>query len=101
MNDLVRIVKENLPYNVILTGEPYRVKLSDNLLYAHGSFGYVFHTKNLLSDREYHEEVLFISDSRNNDFHNVVSLFGCRVEELSERCYWVDENDIIMEALKI
>lgn len=48
MIDLVKVVKENLPSNVSLTREPYKVTLADNLPYFHGYMGYVFHTKTVL-----------------------------------------------------
>lgn len=101
MNDLVRIVKENLPYNVSLTREPYKVRLSDDLLYVHNSIGYVFHFNIIYDNGNCIEEMLFVSDSANNAFHSAMSLFNVRVEELSERCYWVGENDIIKEIFKI
>lgn len=101
MIDLVKVVKENLPYNVSLTKEPYKVELSKNLLYIHGYKGYVFHIKHTFSDGDSHEEMLFVSFCKNNVFHNAVSLFDARVKELSERCYWVDENDIAREGFKI
>lgn len=101
MTDLISIVKENLPYNVSLTREPYKVRLSEYLLYVHGDIGYVFHIKTVFDDGSSHDEMLFVSCSKNNAFHSAISLFGKLIEELRERCYWVDENDIVKEGLKI
>lgn len=101
MTDLISIVKENLPSNVTITREPYRAKLSDDLLYVHGYIGHVFHFNIKHENGNCVEDMLFISDSANNAFHCAISLFGKSIEELSKRCYWVDENGIIMEALKI
>lgn len=101
MIDLVKVVKENLPYNVSLAKEPYKVTLADNVPYVHGYIGYVFHTRTVFSDGSSHEEMLFVSDIPHVTFHNAVSLFDARVKELSERCYWVYENDIIKEGFKV
>lgn len=94
MIDLVKLVKENLPSNVSLTEEPYKAKLSKNLIYIHGYNGYVFHIKHTFSDGDSHEEMLFVSFCKNKAFHNVISLFDARVEELSDRCYWINEEGI-------
>lgn len=101
MVDLVKVVKENLPYSVSLTREPYKVELSKNLLYIHGYKGYVFHIKHSFSDGDSHEEMLFVSFCKNSIFHNAVSLFDANVKELSERCYWIDENCIVKEVFKV
>lgn len=101
MIDLIKLVKENLPYNVSLTKEPYKVTLADNVPYVHGYIGYVFHTRTVFSDGSYHEEMLFVSDSKNGIFYDAISLFEESIDELSDRCYWVDENDIIKEGFKI
>ena len=54
MIDLVKVVKENLPYNMSITKEPYKVELGKNFLYIHGYKGYVFHIKNTFSDGDSH-----------------------------------------------
>lgn len=101
MTDLISIVKENLPYNVSLIREPYKVRLSEYLLYVHGDIGYVFHIKTVFDDVSYHEEMLFVSYTKNNAFHSAISLFGKSIEELSKRCYWVDEKDIVKEVFTV
>ena len=101
MIDLVKVVKENLPYNVSLTREPYKVTLSDNVPYVHGYIGYVFHTRTVFSDGSYHEEMLFVSNIPHVNFHNAISLFEASIAELSGRCYWIDELDIKKEGFKI
>lgn len=101
MIDLVKVVKENLPYNASLTRESYKAKLDKSYFLIHGYTGYVFHTRTVFSDGSYHEEMLFVSDSKNGIFHNAISLFEASIDELSDRCYWVDENDIIKEGFKI
>lgn len=45
MIDLVKVIKENLPYNVSLTQEPYKAKLNNSYFLIHGYTGYVFHTR--------------------------------------------------------
>lgn len=99
MIDLTSIVKDNLPDNVSLTREPYRAKLSDDLLYTHGYRGYVFHIKTNIDNGDYFEDMLFVSDSINESFHNAISLFNKSIKELSDRCYWVDEHDIIIDKV--
>jgi hypothetical protein len=101
MIDLISIVKNNLPSNVTITREPYKARLSDDLLYIHDSIGCVFHVKTTLDNGDYFEDMLFVSDSINKAFHNAISLFRKPIEELCKRCYWVGENDIVKEGLKI
>jgi len=64
MIDLVKVVKENLPYNVSLTKEPYKAKLNKSYFLIHGYTGYVFHTRTVFSDGSYHEEMLFVSENK-------------------------------------
>ena len=101
MIDLVKLVKENLPYNVSLTKEPYKATLANNLPYIHGYIGYVFHLKITYMDDSYGEEILFVSNIPHFNFHNAISLFNTSIKELSGRCYWIDENDIAREGFKI
>lgn len=101
MINLVKVVKENLPYNVSLTKEPYKVKLNKSYFLIHGYTGYVFHTRTVFSDGSYHEEMLFVSENKNGIFHNAISLFGASIDELFDRCYWIEENDIVREGFKL
>ena len=101
MIDLVKVVKENLPYNVSLTKEPYRAKLIKSYFLIHGYTGYVFHTRAVFSDGSSHEEMLFVSENKNGIFHNAISLFGASIDEIFDRCYWIDEKDIEKEGFKI
>lgn len=101
MIDLVKLVKENLPYNVSLTREPYKAVLNKSYPFAHGYTGYVFHTRTVFSDGSYHEEMLFVAENKNGIFHNAISLFGASIDGLCDRCYWIDENDTEKERFKI
>lgn len=101
MIDLVKVVKENLPYNVSLTEEPYKAKLDRSYFLLHGYTGYVFHTRTVFSDGSFHEEMLFVSENKNGILHNAISLFKASIDELFDRCYWIDENDIEREGFKI
>ena len=101
MIDLVKVVKENLPYNVSLTKEPYKAKLNKSYFLIHGYTGYVFHTRTVFSDGSYHEEMLFVSENKNGIFHNATSLFEASIDELFDRCYWVYEKDIEKVGFKI
>ena len=94
MIDLVKLVKENLPNNVSLTREPYKAVLNKRYLLIHGYIGYVFHIRTVLSDDSFHEEMLFVSESKNRILHNAISLVEASIDELVDRCYWVGENDI-------
>lgn len=101
MIDLVKLVKENLPYNVSLAKEPYKVTLADNVPYVHGYIGYVFHTRTVFSDGSFHEEILFVSENKNRIFHKAISLFEASIDELFNRCYWIGEKDIKKVGFKI
>lgn len=101
MIDLVKVVKENLPYNVSLTKEPYKAKLNKSYFLIHGYTGYVFHTRTVFSDGSYHEGMLFVSENKNGIFHNAISLFEASIDGLCDRCYWIDENDIEKVGFKI
>nr|DAW09271.1 MAG TPA: hypothetical protein [Caudoviricetes sp.] len=101
MNDLVRIVKENLPCNVELTQKPYKVSLSKEMVYIHNDVGYVFPIKTVFSDGSPHYEMLFISDKQHSIFHSASSLFGVLVKELDKRCYWVNGKDIFKEVFTV
>lgn len=101
MIDLVKVVKENLPSNVSLTREPYNVTLADNLPYIHGYMGYVFHTKTVFSGGGVHEEMLFVSNIPHANFHNAISIFNTSIKEISDRCYWIDGNDIKKEKFRV
>lgn len=101
MIDLVKVVKENLPNDVILVKEPYPVRLSEDFLYTHGYKGYVFHFRYMYEDGSHYDDNLFISNKSHATFHNAISLFHKSIDELYERCYWVDENDVIKEIFNI
>lgn len=101
MIDLVKLVKENLPYNVSLTKEPYKAKLNKSYFLIHGYTGYVFHTRTAFSDGSFHEEILFVSENKNRIFHKAISLFEASIDELFDRCYWIDEKDIEKVGFKI
>lgn len=95
MIDLISEVKDNLPNNTSLTKEPFRVMLSKNLAHTHGAKGFVFNLRTSFPDGSSHEEMLFVSEDTHKDFHNAISLFEKSIEELRERCYWIDEKDIV------
>ena len=101
MKSLIKIVKDNLPHNVILIKEPYPVRLSDDFLYTHGYKGYVFHLRYVFDDGSNLDEVLFISNNPHKTFHNAISMFNKSIDELNKRCYWVDEDDVIKEVFKV
>lgn len=95
MIDLFSVVKDSLPNNTSLTKEPFRVRLSDSLYFMSRFNGFVFNLRTILPDGSSHEEMLFVSEVADTNFHDAISLFGKSVEELCNRCYWVDENDIV------
>lgn len=101
MIDLIKVVKENLPSNVSLTREPYKVTLADNLPYIHGYIGYVFHIRVIYVDDSNGEELLFVSNIPHPNFHSAPSIFNKSIKELSDRCYWMDGNDIKKEKFKV
>lgn len=101
MNDLVSIVKNNLPSNTSLIKEPFKVRLRKTLVRNHEIKGFVFNLRTKFSDGSSHEEMLFVSEVEHRDFHSAISLFGKSIEELSKRCYWVDEKDIVKEVFTV
>lgn len=101
MKSLIKLVKDNLPSDVILFKEPYPVRLSEDFLYTHGYKGYVFHFRYMFDDGSHYDALLFVSKDSHRTFHNAISMFHKSIDKLYHRCYWVDENDIIKEVFKI
>lgn len=101
MNDLVSIVKNNLPSNTSLIKEPFKVRLRKTLVRNHEIKGFVFNLRTKFSDGSSHEEMLFVSEVEHRYFHNATSLFGKSLGGLCYRCYWVDENDLVRMVFKI